>query len=64
MAEKGTGYGQKIVPLRKWGALLTITKETGRGTLVQAHQTEVSDNPHRGTPRSTLNILCDLSLDL
>src|SRR5467141_609101 len=43
---------------------LTITQETCAGSFIQAHQTQISYYPYRRPPRSTLDILCDFSLNL
>lgn len=43
---------------------LTITKQTGAGSLVQANKTQVSYDPHSGSPRDTLYVLGEFTLNL
>ena len=41
-----------------------IAEETGRGTFVESHETEVTYDPHGGAPRSAFNRFGDFALDL
>lgn len=45
-------------------SILTITKETSAGSLVQAHETQILHNPQGRTARSALNVLSNLTLHL
>jgi hypothetical protein len=43
---------------------LTVTEQTGAGSLVQANKTQVSYDPHSGSPGNTFYVLCELTLNL
>lgn len=43
---------------------LTVTEQTGASSLVQAYETQVSNNPHGGSPGNTLHVLRKLTLNL
>lgn len=53
-----------LLSLEQLFGTLTVTEQAGAGSLVQANKTQVSYDPHSGSPRNTLYVLCEFTLNL